>query len=67
MGLFRKESAMQRKCKCGQELHSPLEDLGCFECGASCCPACAYTPEEVVFCSDCAQDQFAISLQPDIH
>lgn len=49
---------MRTHCRCGQEVNSPFEDLGCLECGAACCPACAYTPEDVVYCASCAETHF---------
>lgn len=49
---------MRKHCHCGQEVNTLFEDLGCLECGAACCPSCAYTPEDVVYCARCAEDRF---------
>ena len=45
---------------CGHPIDSYLDDLGCIECGASCCPACSYSPEDVVHCAECAEEIFEV-------
>ena len=41
-------------CDCGTPILRAIEDLGCIECGRSCCPVCAYTLESVAYCAKCA-------------
>lgn len=55
---------MTKTCHCGHWIDSYLEDLGCLECGASCCPACSYSPEAIVHCASCAQEIFNIRTHP---
>jgi hypothetical protein len=51
---------MAKRCQCGHYIESYLEDLGCLECGTSCCPACSYSPEDVVHCASCAEEIFNV-------
>ena len=38
---------------CGCRTESRYQ-LGCMECGAPCCPACAVHLESVSYCQECA-------------
>lgn len=44
---------MRGRCQCGGAIAFPHEDLGCLQCGETCCPRCAFRPEGHVFCSAC--------------
>ncbi len=46
---------MPPTCRCGTEIRFPFEHLGCIECGAPCCPACAYRLESADYCRHCAE------------
>jgi hypothetical protein len=43
---------MDTRCGCGEGA-GPY-DLGCLECGAGCCPACAVSLESTTYCLRCA-------------
>ena len=45
---------MESGCHCGNEVVQAFYDLGCLDCGASCCPACAIQLESAVYCRRCA-------------
>ena len=45
---------MPGQCGCGRELPTAYQSLGCLECGASCCPACAISLESATYCPACA-------------
>jgi hypothetical protein len=40
--------------QCGTAVAQPFDDLGCFVCGAGCCPSCAIALESTAFCRPCA-------------
>ena len=46
---------MKPLCRCGAELKFSFEQLGCVDCGAACCPACAYQLESASYCPACAE------------
>lgn len=48
-----REAAMHDRCHCRQRPGRTLA-LGCIECGASCCPACAVLLEGASYCAACA-------------
>lgn len=45
---------MLTRCDCGVEAATAFEPLGCLECGAPCCRACAVSLESVPYCRRCA-------------
>jgi hypothetical protein len=45
---------MSTRCRCGTEVRHAFDRLGCIECGAACCSACAYELESANYCSHCA-------------
>jgi hypothetical protein len=45
---------MASRCQCGSEKLQAVPDLGCLDCGAACCPACAIHLESAVYCRGCA-------------
>lgn len=45
---------MPGQCGCGTAVRDVFPSLGCLECGASCCPACAISLESATYCSACA-------------
>ncbi|MEE8504124.1 MAG: hypothetical protein V3T26_06705 [candidate division NC10 bacterium] len=51
---------MARRCGCGQELRSVMEEWGCLHCGGLCCPTCGYAPEGTAYCAECAQSLFNV-------
>ena len=57
---------MPRKCGCGFELKSIMEEWGCLHCGGLCCPTCAYAPEGTAYCADCAQSLFPVYTRPAV-
>ncbi len=44
---------MHDRCDCGGEPRRAI-GLGCLECGAACCPACAVSLESATYCRSCA-------------
>ena len=46
---------MSAHCRCGTHLQFPFDQLGCIECGASCCAVCSYQLESANYCSRCAE------------
>ncbi len=46
---------MGKFCRCGNEMMSPSQELGCLKCGAPCCPSCAYALESATYCARCAE------------
>lgn len=44
---------MRGRCQCGGAIAFAHEDLGCLQCGETCCPHCAFRPEGHVFCPAC--------------
>lgn len=44
---------MNGQCRCGSR--GQTVDLGCVECGAACCPACAIHLESAAYCATCAR------------
>lgn len=42
------------RCRCGVDAARGSHRLGCLECGAPCCVACAITLESVAYCRYCA-------------
>ena len=46
---------MDRVCGCGSRVTALLQDLSCFRCGASCCPACAFAIDSATYCVRCAE------------
>jgi hypothetical protein len=44
---------MGDRCHCGTA-GPGLVHLGCLECGAACCPACAVPLESATYCGGCA-------------
>ncbi len=44
---------MPGQCACHDASRRPA--LGCLECGAACCPACAIHLESVAYCARCAR------------
>jgi len=42
---------MVARCTCGAPAALAL---GCLECGAACCPACAVALEAASYCAGCA-------------
>lgn len=47
------EATMNGRCRCGHEVASEAL-FGCFECGTTCCRACAIHLESVTYCRACA-------------
>jgi hypothetical protein len=45
---------MNGRCSCEAEGGPRFLDLGCLDCGAACCPACAIHLESAVYCRRCA-------------
>ena len=43
-----------KRCDCGSEASGAFE-LGCVQCGAECCPACAIHLESTPYCERCAR------------
>lgn len=43
---------MHGRCGCGT---GTGVSLGCLECGAACCPACAIHLESAAYCGACAR------------
>jgi len=46
---------MEAQCRCGAEYRFSFDQLGCIECGASCCLECSYQLESANYCSRCAE------------
>jgi hypothetical protein len=46
---------MNGSCRCGTPIRFASEHLGCVECGAACCPSCAYLLESASYCPGCAE------------
>lgn len=46
---------MDTQCRCGSWIHHAFDQLGCIECGAACCPACAFPLESATYCRRCAE------------
>lgn len=46
---------MDDHCRCGSLIRHSFERLGCIECGAACCPACAFPLESATYCLRCAE------------
>jgi len=46
---------MDARCRCGNVIRYSFEHLGCIECGAACCPACAFPLESATYCLRCAE------------
>ena len=46
---------IERRCRCGKPIARSTDDLGCIECGQSCCSACGISLESVVYCAPCAR------------
>ena len=46
---------MSVRCRCGSPISYPFYQLGCIECGAACCPACAFPLESATYCLRCAE------------
>ena len=44
---------MDGQCRCGEAVRGAFL-LGCFECGATCCAACAIHLESATYCERCA-------------
>ena len=44
---------MPSHCQCGSDA-GERHVLGCVDCGAACCPACAIHLESVTYCARCA-------------
>jgi len=47
---------MPSRCGCGAELSNSFHSLGCLDCGAAVCPACAISLESATYCAACAAD-----------
>jgi hypothetical protein len=45
---------MESRCRCGNPIAHPFDDLGCIECGQACCRACGVSLESVTYCAPCA-------------
>lgn len=43
------------ECGCGRAVRQAFHALGCLECGAPCCVACAISLESAVYCRACAE------------
>ena len=52
---------MYGSCECGTDLQYAFHQLGCLECGAPCCPACAVHLESVSYCRGCAGSLLGVS------
>lgn len=48
------ERIAMNACTHGDERPDGARLFGCFECGATCCPACAVDLESVTYCRACA-------------
>lgn len=46
---------MHERCHCGT-VRTRSVHLGCLECGAACCLACAVPVESVTYCRGCAAE-----------
>ena len=46
---------MNARCRCGNLLTHSFYQMGCIECGAACCPACAVLIESATYCARCAE------------
>lgn len=42
-------------CRCTSYLSYPFYQMGCIECGAACCPLCAFFLESATYCARCAE------------
>lgn len=54
------------RCECGSPLKHARYAWGCVECGAACCPVCAWELESAAYCRSCAHWLLhdALSLAP---
>jgi hypothetical protein len=48
------EQVSSLRCRCSALVPYAFEELGCVECGTSCCPACGFFLESVWYCACCA-------------
>jgi hypothetical protein len=55
---------MAGHCRCGKEVQFAFEQLGCIECGASCCPGCSYQLESTHYCGSCAESLLELPSAP---
>jgi hypothetical protein len=46
---------MEARCRCGGPIAYPFHQFGCIQCGAGCCPACAFPLESATYCARCAE------------
>lgn len=46
---------MEARCRCGNLIRHSFDHLGCVQCGAACCPACAQPLESATYCRRCAE------------
>lgn len=46
---------MGGQCGCANLAARGWRSLGCLECGAACCPACAIHLESATYCASCAR------------
>lgn len=54
---------MGSRCGCGTEVNHASQYLGCIECGAACCPACAVPLESVTYCRGCAGSLLGVAVR----
>jgi hypothetical protein len=45
---------MATNCECGMEVSPEAPQLGCLECGTTCCRSCAINFESATYCRGCA-------------
>jgi len=46
---------MAVSCGCGTRSDHAVNQFGCIECGAPCCPGCAVPLESAMYCRGCAR------------
>jgi hypothetical protein len=54
---------MGGSCGCGTQINHTFHELGCIECGATCCPACAVSLESAMYCRGCARSLVGAAVQ----
>ena len=58
---------MGASCRCGAAVRHAYEHLGCIQCGAVCCSACAYQLESTSYCSTCAEALLELPWASALH
>lgn len=55
---------VEPRCRCGNPIAHPLDELGCIECGQPCCRVCGVSLESVTYCARCARVLFEVPYGP---